>query len=158
MADRNYKKWRGNPWERQSWRIKETPRQHEAFTHFYQGKSLGEIRDLMGWTLKTVQETYRRNQWEHRVRSFGQFQDPPEHVSPGITLHKSKLERQEQKINAEIESITADQVASKAQREVDIEKELQLLETISSQAKILAEQYDKVFALGDRYWKVVTSV
>ena len=153
MADRNYKKWRGNPWDRQSWRIKETPRKYEAFVLFYRGKSLGEIAQEMGWTLKTVQETYRRNQWEHRVRSFGQFQDPPEHVSPGITLHKSKLERQEQKITAEIESITADQVASKAQREVDIEKELQLLETISSQVQVLADQYDKVSALGDRYWK-----
>ena len=143
MADRNYKKWRGNPWDRQSWRIKETPRKYEAFVLFYRGKSLGEIAQEMGWTLKTVQETYRRNQWEHRVRSFGQFQDPPEYVSPGITLHKSKLEAQEQKISAEIAGTTADQVASKAQREVDIEKELQLLETISSQVQILADQYDR---------------
>ena len=77
MADRNYKKWRGNPWDRQSWRIKETPRKYEAFVLFYRGKSLGEIAQEMGWTLKTVQETYRRNQWEHRVRSFGQFKAPP---------------------------------------------------------------------------------
>ena len=48
MADRNYKKWRGNPWERQSWRIKETPRKYEAFVLFYRGKSLGEIAQEMG--------------------------------------------------------------------------------------------------------------
>ena len=144
MADRNYKEWRGNPWDRQSWRIKETPRKYEVFVLFYRGKSLGEIAQEMGWTLKTVQETYRRNQWEHRVRSFGQFKAPLNTsllASPSTNQSWSGRSRR----SLQRSSITADQVAFKAQREVDIEKELQLLETISSQIQILAYQYDQGF-------------
>lgn len=140
------RRWKGLPWEQQSkpksW-LAESVRHHGWFMEYIKGASVEEIAEANGVTPVTVQNAYKRNQWNDRIKAFPQFDNAPD-----LSGLKERLRQEAAETARHHHTVThLEEMTLQREREVDI------IERIDDQLKIMIAQYDEVTEVNEKLWK-----